>query len=114
MLATRFEMAVNNLEKIQNRVAEAIEELNDDGKDTEAASEFLNLSKEKLGDAKDKVAEIKALVPASGEEMTPEIFEKIKLLAREAKDLLKESREDLRRAIHELKELRGEKNDDSE
>ena len=39
--------------------------------------------------------------------MTPELFEQIKLQAREAKDLLKESKNYLHDSIKELKTLRG-------
>lgn len=113
MIGQRFEVAVRNLERLQDRVGEVIEKLNADGKDTALAEESLDLSKQKLDDAKTKIAEIKALVPENCESVTPEIFEQIKLLAREAKDLLKESRENLRQAIKEIKDLRGENEEDN-
>ena len=109
MAAKRFEFAITQLEKFQTRVGEIIAKLEADSKDTTLATESLNLSKQKLEDAKVKLSEIKGLIPEGGcENMTPEIFEKIKLLAREAKDLLKESREALRQAIKEIKSLREE------
>ncbi|OGI75988.1 hypothetical protein A3C67_01310 [Candidatus Nomurabacteria bacterium RIFCSPHIGHO2_02_FULL_42_19] len=110
MLSQRFEVVVANLEKIQARVGEIIEKLKADGKDTEDAESYLDLSEQKLEAAKDKVAEIKALIPDTDEKVTPEVFEQIKLLAREAKDLLKESHSALRDAIKEIKDLRGEDN----
>ncbi len=113
MVNRRFEMAINNLTKVQERVGEVIDKLKADGKDTTDATEALNLSKQKLRDAKEKLAEIKALLPATtGETITPEIWEKIKLLAREAKDLLKESKEALHDAIKAIKSLKGENEDE--
>lgn len=104
MVAKRFEVAITMLEKIQTRVGEVLAKLKADGKDTTSAEEALELSKSKLASAKIKLQEVKALVPEGGcANMTPEVFEKIKLGAREAKDLLKESRESLREAIKEIK-----------
>lgn len=107
MVAERFEGAITQLEKLQTRVAEAIDKL-EDGENTELAEDALELSKSKLADAKAKLAEVKALVPENCSEVTPETFEKIKLGAREAKDLLKESRESLRQAVKEIKALKEE------
>ena|SRR3989344_8657134 len=113
MVSRKFEIAITELEKFQSRVGEVIAKLKTDGKDTTLAQEALDLSKSKLVDAKAKLAEVKTLVPEGGcENMTPEIFEKIKLGAREAKDLLKESRESLRQAIKEIKGLRNEDKDE--
>lgn len=105
MLGERFAMAVANMERAQTRVEGAIDEAEEDGKNTTEAQELLNNSKEKLGDATDKIAEIKALVPSDGEAVTPELFEAIKLKAREAKDLLKESHKALMDAVAILKAL---------
>lgn len=111
MITKRFEFAITQLEKHQTRVGEIIVQLNTDGKDTTLATESLNLSKQKLADAKTKLSEVKALIPEGGcTNMTSEIFGKIKLGAREAKDLLKESREALRQAVKEIKTLKGEDN----
>jgi hypothetical protein len=112
MIAQRFEMAIQNLERIQAKVAEAIEKLETDGKDTSDATDALDLSKSKLADAKTKLAAIKALLPDSGEKITPEVFAEVKISAREAKDLLKESRSYLVTAIKEVGELRGEDDDE--
>ncbi|MDP2788650.1 MAG: hypothetical protein Q8O46_01155 [bacterium] len=108
MIGERFEVAIRNMERMQGRVAELITKLSGEGKDTNAATESLNLSKTKLSDAKAKIAEIKALVPANGEQITPETFEQIKLKAREAKDLLKEAHNNLKEAVRALKALKGE------
>lgn len=110
---SRFSMAISSLEKMQERVASIIEKLNSEGKDTSSALSNLNSSKEKLSLAKAKVEEIKKLAPEGCSDVTPENFEKIKTLAREAKDLLKESREYLHQAIEELKSLH-ETDDDTE
>ena len=110
MLGERFEMAMRNLERMQTRVGELIDKLNEEGEDTGAATEFLNLSKDKLAEAKVKIDEIKALLPPDGEKITPEIFKQIKLKAREAKDLLKESHNALKDTIQEIKNLKT--NDD--
>ncbi len=112
MIGQRFDMAIRNLERIQDRVDEVIADLKADGEDTDAAEDALALSEDKLDDAKEKIEDIKALIPDADEKVTPEVFEQIKLLAREAKDLLKESRENLVQAIKEVKILKGE--DDSE
>lgn len=111
MLGERFAAAVRNLGRLQERVADIIEKLKGEGEDTSAAEEYLETSKDKLADAKSKVDEIKALIPESGEKVTPEIFEQIKLKAREARDLIKESHSALKNAVRELKALR---NDDSD
>jgi methyl-accepting chemotaxis protein len=109
---SRFSMAVSSIEKMQGRVADIIEKLKEEGKNTSSALANLNSSKDKLSLAKAKVEEIKKLAPEGCSDVTPENFEKIKTLAREAKDLLKESREYLHQAIEELKSLRDE--DDNE
>ena len=108
MIGQRFEVAVRNLERMQGRVADVLEKLDADGKDTTDAENALDLSKQKLDDAKDKIEQIKDLLPDTGDKITTEIFAQIKLLAREAKDLLKESRNNLVQAIKEIGSLRGE------
>lgn len=113
MMTKRFQFVITQLEKHQTKVSEIIDRLKADGKDTTLAEEALALSKTKLANAKAKLAEIKALVPDGGcENMTPEVWEKIKLGAREAKDLLKESREALHQAVKEIRSLKGEDKDD--
>ena len=109
MVTRKFEMAISQLEKFQTRVGEIIAELEADDKNTTLATESLNLSKQKLEEAKTKLADLKELIPEGGcENMTSEIFGNIKLGAREAKDLLKESREALHQTIKEIKSLREE------
>ncbi len=109
----RFGVATGALEAIQARVESAIEKLTDEGKDTSAAEEALDVSEAKLAEAKEKAEDIKALIPEGGcKNITPELFEQIKTLAREAKDLLKESKESLREAIQALKDLRGKTDED--
>jgi exonuclease VII small subunit len=114
MIGQRFDMAVRNLERIQTRVGEEIVDLNEGGKNTDDAEDALDASKDKLDDAKDKLEDIKALIPDADEKVTPEVFEQIKLLAREAKDLLKESRENLVLAIKEVKELKDGDDEEDE
>ena len=113
MIGKRFETVMMQLERFQTKVEEIIDKLEADGKDTTLAEEALALSKSKLAEAKVKLAEIKELVPETCADVTPETFEKIKLGARGAKDLLKESRENLHQAIKEIKALR-EKSDDED
>jgi hypothetical protein len=108
MIGERFTAAVTNLERMQNKVGEVITRVEAQGKNTDEAETALDLSKSKLADAKKKIEEIQKLIPASGTAVTPELFEQIKLKAREAKDLLKESHEALKNAIKSLRELRGE------
>ena len=108
MTDQRFEGAIANMEKLQTRVGEVIVKLNEQGQDTTIAQTALDMSKQKLDEAKAKIAEIKALLPATGETITTEVFEKVKLLAREAKDLLKESKEYLHESIKAIKDLREE------
>lgn len=110
IVSRRFEVAVTNLEKVQDRIEALIVKLEDEGKDTEVAEEYLDSSKETLAEAKEKLAEVKALLPDDGEKVTAEIFEKIKLGAREAKDLLKESHNDLILSIKEIKSVKEENN----
>jgi len=112
MLKMRFEGAVKNLETIQAKIDAMVVKLEADGKDTTEVEKYLAISKTKLADAKTKLAEIKTLVPATCAEVTPDTFEKIKVLAREAKDLLKESRENLHLSVKEIKILRGEDPED--
>lgn len=115
MTTRKFEVAITQLEKFQTRLGEIISKLKTDGKDTTLAQEALDLSKSKLADAKTKLAEIKALMPEGGcENMTAETFEKIKLGAREAKDLLKESQENLRQALKEIKNLKDKDRDEND
>lgn len=110
----KFEEAISKLGEFQTRVNGVVAKLKSEGQDTVAAEEALVLSKTKLADAKTKLAEIKGVVPENScENMTPELFEQIKLQAREAKDLLKESKNYLQDSIKELKTLRGI-NDDTE
>ena len=112
IITKRFSTVLTQLEKFQTRVADKIEELKDAEEDTTLATAALNLSKSKLADAKAKLLEIKGLVPDNCTKITPEIFAKIKLGAREVKDLLKESRESLHQAVEEIKALRDNEDDD--
>ena len=113
MVGQRFEMVIKKLEGVEVRVLEIIAKLDADGKDTTEAENSLDLFGDKLDEAKAKVAQITNLLPDDGEEVTPEVFEQIKLLAREAKDLLKEAHGYLKDTIKEIRELKGE-DDNSE
>ena len=112
MIGERFEVAVVNLERLQTRISDVIEKLTAEDKDTALATESLTLSKQKLAEAKVKIAEVKALIPDAGEQVTPEIFEKIKLGARDAKNLLKESHRALVDALKLVKSLNEENEDE--
>jgi len=114
MIGTRFDMAIKNLERAQTRVGEVIADMKEDGKDVDDAEDALDASKTNLTDAKKKIEDIKKLIPDTDEKVTPEVFEQIKLLAREAKDLLKESRENLILAIKEVNVLRDADDSDDE
>lgn len=115
MIGERFESAVTNLVKIQDKVGSIITKLDGAGRDTTEAKEALSLSKSKLEEAKVKIAEIKSLLPATtGETITAEVFEKVKVLAREARDLLKESREYLHDSIEAIKMIKDEDKDEDE
>jgi len=114
MLGQRFEIVVQNIEKIQTRVSGLIDKLNADGKDTTDAQNYLNLSKQKLEDAKVKITQIKDLLPTTDDKVTADVFEQIKLLARDAKDALKESRNDLIQAVRALKDLQMENSNNNE
>ena len=105
MIGQRLDSAVKNLEKLQTRLEAVIAKLKEAGKDTTLAEEALALSKTKLSTAKEKVNGLKELIPAPCEGITPENFEQVKLLAREAKDSLKEVQTTLRQAIQALKDL---------
>jgi Tfp pilus assembly protein PilN len=109
MINRRFMGAISEIEKFQTRINEVITKLKAEGKDTTLAEESLKMSEQKLAEAKTKMEEIKKLVPESCRDMTPEVFEKIKIAARTARDLLKESKEHLRQAIKDIKDLRPNK-----
>jgi len=113
MVGQRFDVAVTNLEKFQARLEGVIEKLDADGEDTDLAVDALESSKDKLAEAKEKIDDIRDLIPENCENMTPEIFEQVKLLAREAKDLLKESKQDLHQVILAIKDIKNE-NDEEE
>jgi hypothetical protein len=113
MLSNRFDVAVTNLERIQGRVENLIEGVSDADVKS-AATDFLNTSKDNLGDAKEKIEQIKKLIPDSGEKITADTFEQIKTLARDAKDLLKESHNNLVQAIKEIKGTGDDQNKDEE
>src|SRR3989344_7379885 len=66
MVTRKFEMAISQLEKFQTRVGEIIAELEADDKNTTLATESLNLSKQKLEEAKTKLADLKELIPEGG------------------------------------------------
>jgi multidrug resistance efflux pump len=110
VIGQRFVEAIKKLEDLQARVGTAIEKFSALGKDTSGAQTNLDLSKSKLAEAKTKLEETKALLPTDGSQITPEIFAQVKLGARTAKDLLKESKDALKNSIDELKALRGEDN----
>ncbi len=114
MIGQRFDMAIRNLERMGDRLDAIIAELKADGEDTADAEEFMNSFEDKMDAAKDKLEDIKNLLPDSGEKITPEIFEQIKLLAREAKDLLKEAHGYLKDTIKEINGIRGDDNGDDE
>lgn len=110
MLSKEFDMAVRNLEALQARVASRISKEKLAGKDTTIEETALANSKIQLDAAKIKIAEVKALIPIDGAKITDDIFEKIKLGARDAKDLLKQVHQELIHAVTGLKEQEG-KND---
>src|SRR3989344_4839580 len=113
IITKRFATVLAQMERFQTKAGEIIAKLEVDGKNTTLAQEALDLSKSKLADAKAKLLDIKGLVPDDCKDMTPETFAQIKLGARVATDLLKESREDLHQAIQEIKNLRVEEAQDN-
>ncbi len=106
MTEQRFESATTNLDKLYTRITNVVAKFEADGKDTSTAEASLDSASVKINEAKDKTEEIKTFIPESCEEVTPEIFEQVKILAREAKDLLQEARSYLREAVSALKVLR--------
>ena len=106
VVGQRFTVAIAMIEKAQVRVGDIILKLDADGEDTTEIKANLDLSKQKLAEAKAKLAHIRSILPATGEKITAEIFAQIKLDAREAKDLLKEAVQAIRSAIQEIKSLR--------
>jgi len=114
MIGERFEVAVTNLERMQERVGAVIQKLEDKNNDMDAATEALNASKQKLEDAKAKLEDLKAALPATDTAITPEVWETVKTLARETKDLLKESRESLHQSILAIKDVVSQNQGDNE
>jgi len=114
MTTTKFANVVAKLDEIATKIEGEITALETDGKDTSQAEDSLNFGKQKLAEAKTKLSEIKALVPADCANMTAETFEKIKLGARDAKNLLKEGKESFRAAVKEIKVLKDEKGENGE
>jgi len=112
MVTRKFETVISQLESFQTKAGEMITQLNTDGKDTTLAKEALDLSKKKLADAKTKLLEIKNLIPTTCENVTADVFEKVKIGARDAKDLLKESREALHQSVKEIRALKDKDDDE--
>ena len=59
-----------------------------------------------------QVLEIKNLIPTTCENVTADVFEKVKIGARDAKDLLKESREALHQSVKEIRALKDKDDDE--
>lgn len=114
MLDRKFEFATKSLENAQERISNIIVKLVVDEKITTDVQAALNLSIQKLDAAKTKLAEIKTLIPKTCVEVTPELFKQIKILAREAKDLMKESRESIHDAVKAIHALRDVVDDEEE
>lgn len=106
----RFQEAISKLEAVQAKVSAEITVLHNAGKDTTAATASLNLSTQKLADAKAKLATVKALIPANCSNMTSDLFAQIKQGARDAKDLLKESKQNLHLSIEAINLINGDEN----
>lgn len=105
ILGEKFQNAIKKLGEIQTRIGTRIETLKAEGKDTTIAETALANSKAKLESAIAKLAEVKAIMPSTDAEVTADLFEKIKVGTREAQDLLKDSRTELRNALNALKAL---------
>ncbi|MCX6752912.1 MAG: hypothetical protein NTW62_01025 [Candidatus Nomurabacteria bacterium] len=105
MKTQRFANAVSNLEAIQAKVSAKITELSATGINTTDAQTFLDSSVKNLADAKAKIAEI--VVPADGSTITADQFAAIKLTARDARNLLEQSRQDLKSSIKSLRIATG-------
>jgi chromosome segregation ATPase len=108
MVGKRFEALMNNITKLQVRVADRITKLKAAGNDTSKAEVSLALSKSKLADAQAKITAIKALIPTTDVKVTADTFSQIKLGANDAKNLLKEAHAALVDAITLLKGLKSE------
>ena len=112
MISKGFEEAVKNIESLQTRVATRIAKDKTASKDTTLAETSFANSKTKLDAAKLKIAEVKLLIPADDTKITADTFEKVKLGARDAKDLLKEAHQELVNAVKSLKGLEENKTED--
>jgi chromosome segregation ATPase len=119
VLSNRFEAAVNNIARLQDKVQARIDVLKSAGQDVSQAEVYLADSKTKLADAKTKLAEIEKLIPSTDEKVTVENWEKIKDGANVVKGLIKEAHASLVEAVKVLKGLgkvekpEEDKNDDS-
>jgi hypothetical protein len=113
-IGQRFGMSIKALGTIQDRVEAIIVKLAREGEDTQLAKEALEKSRQKSEEAKIKLSSVRTGLPADCSKLTPEDYEKIKTATREARDLLKESREYLRDAIDAIKNLKTEKEEDNE
>lgn len=107
VLGQRFVVAITKLEGVQVKLSAVITRMNNDGKDTTVAQANLDSSKQKIVAAKLKLETAKNLLPTDGSKVTAEVFAEIKLKAREAKDLLKESKDYLQSAIKEIRSLQA-------
>ena len=105
ILGERFESAVKNITRLQERVQARIDALKAAGKDTVQAEVYLADSKTKLADAQAKLAELKALVPTTDEKITVENWTQIKDGANIVKGLIKEAHKSLVEAVKVLKGL---------
>ncbi len=108
MISENFDSAVKNIEKLQARVTAVIAKAKLAGIDTTLTEAALADSKTKLNASKAKLAEVKALILTDGTKITADIFVKIKIGAREAKDLLKQARQELVHAVAVLKGMNNE------
>jgi hypothetical protein len=107
VVPAKFDTIISELGSYQSAVSDMIDAMKKSGKNMIEAQGALSASSKLLSQARAKIENIKFGLPADPSPITPDFWGAIRLSAREARDELKESREDLHEAILIIENLNG-------